>query len=455
MKRSPPAPPRPPPSLVSIFQSLPDDQLQQVLSFTALPDLLSFSAVSRSSHAAASATHHLIMPPYPFEDDAGGHDQKKSKTSRGDGDVADWPSSSYRMDTSVSLAIEDDLLARVEGARRGGGGGRRGAPSRGVGESPVVQTTTSRRSRGAADAAVLFPRNAGARRAGGGADGAGERSVSLLFRSSDLAAPSPRIFHPGGSSPPVATAVPPAAVSESRIRALLGRFRSLRVLTLRGLSGLGDAFLPVLNRSGAAPSLVSLELHDVRIVRDGHRLDLGGGGGRLSHVAVTGTLFVSYESVLSHFTESRNLKSVMLGGCRSLHDSGVADIVRRLSPKLEELCLPGCSRIVTPVINCDALRSLELQRCTELKSLPSLSCPKLVLLDLSFDTALIDGAVNSSVSSCPQLRRLILKGCSKLLVPFIQSESLEYLDISLCSQLTSIDLNCRKLKQLEVRSLSY
>jgi len=383
-----------------LLASLPHDQLQLVFSYSSLNDLLSLSAASKYMYTASESSHYLLMWKCPSCDEE-----------------APLPSTTFSSLRATPVFIGGefspagaDAAASLISDRFGGAGGARQGPPRSA-ERPV-------RSRD------------------GDVDGTGQ----ILFRATD-GVPLWR------SQRQRATVI--ESMSRAKILAILGRFRHLRFLELKGLSELGDSFLPILNSCQVAPSLVSLCLRDVRIVRDGYRLDLQGNKNGLQHIKVIGTMFVSYKGVLRSFTLSEKLRTVALGGCRSLADKNVADIISRLSATIKALSLPGCSKLSMPNIQCDGLENLELNRCLSLKALPNFNCPRLLLCDLSFNTSLNDEAVQTVISRCANLQRLILKGCSSLRNLEVRLQPLLHLDVSLCSQLKSVNVRCEQLALFE------
>jgi len=76
--------------------------------------------------------------------------------------------------------------------------------------------------------------------------------------------------------------------------------------------------------------------------------------------------------------------------------------------------------------------------------------PRLSQVDLQFCTGLSDTALEQLVSLCPSLRRLNLRGCSKLRSPDLHSSSVRTLDLSLCSGLESPTMTLSSLTTLEL-----
>mmetsp|Transcript_31885 Transcript_31885/g.95457 ORF Transcript_31885/g.95457 Transcript_31885/m.95457 type:complete len:446 (-) Transcript_31885:3477-4814(-) len=382
-----------------LLRSLPPDLLHtHVFGFINLNDLLSVSAASKDMHEAAGNSHFLFMQT--------GHDD--------DGNIS---SGHFSPPGAMPVFIGGefspagaDAAAALTFDRFGDSGGARQGPPRSA-ERPVRSRENDIDSTG-----------------------------RLLFRAPG----GMPLWRPQQQGPTIS-----GSMSESKLLAILGRFRSLRSLELKGLTELSDSCLPILNKCHAAPSLVSLSLQDVRIVRDRHRLDLHGNG--LEHIKVMGVLFVSYKGVVRHFTSSQNIQSVVLGGCRLLVDGDIEDMVSRASAKLKALCLPGCSKVSMPVIQSETLETLKMHRCLSLQALPRFKCPRLLELDLSFNTSFLDEAVQTVVSSSP-LRQLSLRGCSRLKNLQVCSPTLMRLDFSLCNQLKSVNVKCRQLELFEVSS---
>lgn len=246
---------------------------------------------------------------------------------------------------------------------------------------------------------------------------------------------------------------------------LFQRFRHLRTLILNDLSSMQDSILPIINTSPSAVSLKHLELHGVRILKDGHALNLRGNGdtgdtsARLRHVALSGTLFCSYQNVLKSFTTSPDLQYLELSGCRLLTDADIQSLIAtrthlfhqtNIRDQLQALSLSNSSQLTKPVFEFGALRSLDLSNCPKLKNLPSIACPNLVDLNLSYCTSLVDRAVSSVLSNCPLLKSLNLCACNGLRKLVLESDSLVRLDVGLCCELVTIEISCDCLESLKI-----
>jgi len=243
-----------------------------------------------------------------------------------------------------------------------------------------------------------------------------------------------------------------------RLTHCLNKFHYLRTLRLYKLEQMDDKFLPIINASLSARTLTHIELHGVRIVKDGHTLNIP--DARLSHVEVDGTLFCTY-NVLKSFTLSRNLEVLKLSGCRALMDRDVGDIIQRQNQyrKLKELRLDNCSKLMAPNIKCPTIQTLSLGSCALLKDLSLIKCENLVDVDLSYCSCIEDDGIKDLLKNNKRIERLCLKSCRGYTSIDIQSNCLRHLDMSMsmgmkkanivCSELTSLEIGmCAKLEEL-------
>jgi hypothetical protein len=255
-----------------------------------------------------------------------------------------------------------------------------------------------------------------------------------------------------------------ATISETHLDNLLQRFHSLRKLRLNGITPPvhdEQRLIQIINSCQAASSIVHIELHNVRLVQNKYKLILPNNQ-NLQHFAISGTIFSFYNPVLKSFvSSSKNLQCLHLNGCRSLVDADVQDMSRTIlhSPKskLKELSLKSSSKLIRPGIHCPSLEILDLSLSPMIQDLTNVICPRLKKIDLSYCTKVTDDSVHSLLLSCPCLEVLNLDGCSTLSAADFTSRSLKRLDMNLCTDLNSVNINCEELKKLEVciDSLSY
>ncbi|KAG7586434.1 Toll/interleukin-1 receptor homology (TIR) domain [Arabidopsis thaliana x Arabidopsis arenosa] len=135
-----------------------------------------------------------------------------------------------------------------------------------------------------------------------------------------------------------------------------------------------------------------------------------------------------------------NIQSLNITDCSSLVElpSSVGNIIN-----FQELNLNGCSSLVklpSSIGNLVNIQALYLQECSNLVELPSSigNIVNLQVLNLCRCSSLVE--LPSSIGNLTMLKYLSLKGCSKVKVlpNDITLDSLEELDVSGCSQLTSI-----------------
>ena len=125
--------------------------------------------------------------------------------------------------------------------------------------------------------------------------------------------------------------------------------------------------------------------------------------------------------------------------------------------QLQQLSLQQCIRIQSPVFDFPSLTHLSLVGCFSLRSLPKFKCPNLQLLDVSFCIRLTSDVIEQAIlqsspssSSCPKLHSLIMVKCTGITKLSFNSQSLQHLNISYCNKLTELQMDCPSLQHLEV-----
>lgn len=337
---------------------LPIDQLQQILSYVTLHELLALSQSSRSIHGMIDLTHHLCFQ------------------------------TSDASDQNISIGQRGNANANGNG-RNSNPDLRRSLPNLGN-MDPMSNFEFERKS---------------------------------VYRRSDL--------------------------NVTRLTHCLNRFHYIRTLQLYRLDHIGDKFLPVLNAAPTARTLTHLEFHNIRIVKDGHTLNLP--DDRLSYIELDGIMFCTYK-VLKSFTTSRNLQVLKMNGCRALTDADVRDIIHRQNnyQKLRELRLENCTKIAAPSIACPTLEILSFAKCSMLRDLSFVQCKNLVDVDLSYCSLIGDSSVKSLIRQNGSIQTLSLKACRGVSCIDLQLESLQELDLSMCMSLKQCSLYCTALVTLEM-----
>lgn len=166
----------------------------------------------------------------------------------------------------------------------------------------------------------------------------------------------------------------------------------------------------------------------------------------------------------------QQLKLINLNGCFAVSDQGVKYLAEGCH-RLVNCCLSKCHTITDQALislsqGCHSLRTLGLNDCQHLTDngfqLLSQSCKLLENLDLEDCTLITDQTLYYLTSNCPNLKRLALSHCDKITdegIKFIGksqnvSESIQYLELDNCTQLTdaSIDhlLSCKHLRRLDI-----
>lgn len=164
------------------------------------------------------------------------------------------------------------------------------------------------------------------------------------------------------------------------------------------------------------------------------------------------------------------LKLINLNGCHAISDQGVRYLADGCH-LLVSLCLSKCYTISDQSLmslgqGCKELRTIGLNDCIHLtdNGFQALAhnCKLLENLDLEDCALITDQTLLYLSSNCPNLKRLALSHCDKITDEGIRhigenqkvSESIQYLELDNCTQLTdaAIDhlLNCKHLKRLDI-----
>ena len=233
----------------------------------------------------------------------------------------------------------------------------------------------------------------------------------------------------------------------SRLTHCLNKFLHLRTVKLYQLEHMGDKFLPILNASAMKHTMTHLELHGLRIVKDGHCLDLPGDS-RLTHVALKGTLFCTYK-VLKSFTTSQNLQVVRLSGCRALLDDDVKDLTKRLE-RIKVLELNDCSKLYAPEIDCPTLEVLGLERCPMLRDLTKIHCDNLRRTNLSHCSSFGDKDIEKFMKHHTKLEKISFEGCRGFTKIDVRSDCLKEINLGMCMKIQSCNITAGGLTFLEL-----
>jgi len=172
-----------------------------------------------------------------------------------------------------------------------------------------------------------------------------------------------------------------------------------------------------------------------------------------------------YPLVFSLLRSSQRITHLNLSRCMSLNDYHLeVAIMRPLINTLTHLNLSG-SGIQMPTIKSNILQSLILQKCARLSSLNSGSyCPMLHTLDLSLCPQFLGEGLMDESSALfqfsPRLHRLSLRDCTAL--KFVKIEQsmrgdddlscgLEIIDLTRCVHLSSVYISCPQMKKIHLR----
>eukprot|EP00252_Welwitschia_mirabilis_P012167 TRINITY_DN2705_c0_g1_i1.p1 TRINITY_DN2705_c0_g1~~TRINITY_DN2705_c0_g1_i1.p1 ORF type:complete len:598 (+),score=61.53 TRINITY_DN2705_c0_g1_i1:714-2507(+) len=196
----------------------------------------------------------------------------------------------------------------------------------------------------------------------------------------------------------------------------------------------------------------------------------------LTHLNLEGAHCLTDETMEILAQSSQNIKSLCLNFCSLLTDSTFFSLLRHCR-MLEELEMEstalgwGSCRMNPALVSCK-LSSLRIAwnkavRNVTLRLIASL-CPRLVLLDVSHCFLVTDSGLKVISKGCPEMKRLILRGCRKVVgagiemglnkVEYLQAEGSGFTDSGLwnvarlCKNLVGLDLQgCLKITDLGLR----
>lgn len=191
----------------------------------------------------------------------------------------------------------------------------------------------------------------------------------------------------------------------------------------------------------------------------------------LSFISIAcGESTMNDESLKALCSCCHKLKMINLNGCSAITDLGV----KYLSENCQQLvycCLSKCFAITDQALislgqGCHQLRTLGLIGCHQLTDYGfqalTKSCKLLENLDLEDCVLITDQTLFYLTSNCSNLKRLALSHCDNITDEGIKyigtsqksSESIQYLELDNCTQLTdtAIDhlISCKQLKRLDI-----
>jgi hypothetical protein len=225
-------------------------------------------------------------------------------------------------------------------------------------------------------------------------------------------------------------------VSKRDLEKLVGHFTNVTDLRIRHCQALEPECLDYLGRM--RPSLRALRLEDLRRIKDANVMELSQRCKQLRVLGITGGATFLKSQTLIHLSKRNELVKLRLGGCRTMTDDDLHAMLQQM-PALIQLQLDGCSALVRPTLRSCHICSLDLGQCSKLEA-PILLMTSLTYLELSHCRMICDNVVETALSSCPQLRHLLLVGCASLSQPVIVSSKLVELKLDLCQSLQSVAL---------------
>lgn len=191
----------------------------------------------------------------------------------------------------------------------------------------------------------------------------------------------------------------------------------------------------------------------------------------LSFISIAcGESTINDESLKVLSTHCHKLKMINFNGCFAITDQGVKHLADNCH-QLIHCCLSKCFAITDQSLislgqGCQQLRTLGLTGCHQLTDhgfqALTKSCKLLENLDLEDCVLITDQTLFYLTNNCLSLKRLALSHCNNITDEGIKyigtsqknSESIQYLELDNCTQLTdtAIDhlISCKQLKRLDI-----
>lgn len=169
------------------------------------------------------------------------------------------------------------------------------------------------------------------------------------------------------------------------------------------------------------------------------------------------------DQVLLELSQLPGLRSLSLTACTGITDSGVTSLAAA-KPPLEQVCLDECHQLqdaslVALAGGCQRLKALSVRRCSKMtdeglvavagngclqqlsvsgvhgvssrtvQALATHCMGCLEVLDISFCTGVLEGALGAAVDACTALHTLRVFGCSQLTQRFLYGHTNEQLQV--------------------------
>lgn len=235
----------------------------------------------------------------------------------------------------------------------------------------------------------------------------------------------------------------PFYTPHEKLQRLMNRFTNLSTLNLHSLEAVGDDIIDILNRCPSALTLKSVALENCALscsCTNSFQLR------NLESLTLTGNSIHSRMSLL--LKNSSNLKSLTFQQCPSLRDKDIEGLSQTL-PNLESLVM-NHTNTSKPVASFLRLIHASFLGEYHLASLSKFNCPSLKVLNLSFCVRLSENQIEKIVKDSPALETLILMKCSGVHSLDLDSKKLRNLDISFTHNLSTLRLKCPALENLDV-----
>ncbi len=275
-------------------------------------------------------------------------------------------------------------------------------------------------------------------------------------------------------------------ITERNLFHLLQRFQSLRTLKLHNFtcvesmpssstatatttrsrsspSPVDNNIFQIINSSPSAFTLTHIEIHNIRLIQNNHTLSLPNHQNQNLHTLIlSGMIFSHYDpviqSILSGCSNDSNLTKFELNGLRSVTDTNIQHMNKfflQNSSKINHVSLQNCSKLTSPYIQSSTLRYLNLSQCPLLSDLRHIKCEQLQIIDVSSCHLINDESVHCLLVNCPMLEEVMLTTCSCLNGLNIKSRRLKKLNLNLCINLKSVNVDCENMTHLEVCRINY